>query len=96
MNPFDLLFLPSPDVVKVVVHQNDKNRAYFAFLPKIFFIEEQPKISKEKDHLNKIRSSRTNLDIPHKLFETHSHDQIDTNEEESESINISYRMNIIG
>lgn len=97
MNPFKLLFLPLPNILIVFSHQNDKIRVYSTYLPKIFFVEEQPMISRWKIHFDKIkRSTRINLDIPPEFCEPHPHDRITPDEEEYETISSSYHMNIIG
>lgn len=97
MNQFTLLFFPLLEFIRVVAYQNDKASVYFAFIPKIFIVEEQPKISKGKVHFDTIRrSTSVNPNTPLNLFEPHPYHRMDTHEEESEFTNSSYRMNIIG
>lgn len=67
------------------------------YIPKIFLSEEQLRISRGKLHFDEVkRSTRINPNIPPKFCKPHPYDCITTNEEDFESINSSYWMNIIG
>lgn len=96
MNPFELLSLPLPEFIRIMTHENDKIRVCYAYIPKINFNEEQPKVSKNKVYFLKIsKSTRVNPNLP--MQELDFNDRIDTDEDNDiESINSSKRMDIIG
>lgn len=81
MNPFKLLLISLPNVVRLVAYQNDKTRVYSAYVLKIFFAKEPPRISRMKVHFDEaIRTTRINPNIPHKFYECYPHDCITIDE----------------
>lgn len=80
---------------RVVARQNDKTMVYLDYIPKIFFNEEQPKVSIGKVHFDEIRSTRIKPNIPVQFCEPDPNNRIANDEDDSKSINSSYQMNII-
>jgi len=96
MNPFALLSLPLPEVLRVIAKESDKIRVFYAYITKLNLNEEQPRVFRSKVHFNEIqRSIRENPDLP--MQELDPSDRMDIEKDnDTESKNSSKRIDIIG
>lgn len=57
MNPFKLLWLPFPEVKKILAQEYDTIFICYSYIPKMLLLDEQPKNPRSKVYFNEVHKS---------------------------------------